>query len=170
MKRIGLLITALLMLALAAPVVYAENGTHGKSKGHHDGEKNMFCMKAAMICKNSDELGLSKEQVENIEALKSATEKDLIRSKSEIEIIGIDLKTEMRKDKIDTEAVYKLIDKKYDLKKEKAKLIVAAIVKLKETLTEEQKEKLKTLCKSSPWHKGNKGHGDQKASKDKETE
>ena len=121
----------------------------------------MVLMKAATICKNKSELGLTDEQVEQIKALKIAAKKNLISTQAEIDIVKIDLQAEMWKDTIDTEAVNKLIDKKYELQKETAKSTVGAYAKIKNILTADQQKQLKTLykeCKKGKTHKKAKRH------------
>ena len=177
MKRklavITLVIFALIFNLMALEAYAREGGKmkdHQKMKGHQmrghgwDLEKK-FSYKAGFILKNKEELGLSDKQAGKIKDLKINTKKELIEKKAEIDILALDIKSEMWKDTLDTKAVNKLIDKKYELKAEKAKLLVNAYATLKRTLTKKQKEKMKGLikeCKKSMKHgkmmKGKMGH------------
>ncbi len=142
-----------LVFAISVSAINACDG-HGKSSwskcsgksGKWDLESK-FYMKAYMIIKNSDELGLSDKMVDKIRELKMSTKKSLVMKKAEIEVIGLDIKSMLHGDTVNIEEINKLIDKKYDLKKEKTKSIVAACVTLKSYLSEDQMDKLKKLCK-----------------------
>ncbi len=133
----------LVCFALSTTYVYAE---HGMKKDHKGDLSSKFYLKAMMVIKNQEELGLSDEQVKKIKDLKITTKKEVIRKKAEIDILAIDIKAAMWEDSVDVNAVNALIDKKYELKKEKTKALIAAYVALKNVFTEEQKKKLKGLC------------------------
>ena len=90
-----------------------------------------------MMLSNKEELGLSDEQVNKVKELKMNTKKDIIRKDAEIEILALEIKSEMWKDPADTVAVNKLVDKKYDLKKETTKALVAGCAALKDVLTKD---------------------------------
>ena len=133
-----------------------------ETKDRHFDLEDKFFKKAGMILSNKEELGLSDEQVNKVKELKMNTKKDLIRKDAEIEILALEIKSEMWKDPADTVAVNKLVDKKYDLKKETTKALVAGCAALKDVLTKDQKAKLKELwkkCKEEkpkcPMMKGN---------------
>lgn len=144
---IALLLVIGLVLSVTALDAYAFDG--GKKKGCQKagGLEKKFLCKAHFVLKNSDELGLSDKQIKEIKTLKIDAKKDIIRKKSEIDLIAVDIKAAMYTDPIDTAAINKLIDKKYDLKKEKTKALVGAYAALGGTLTEEQKANLKALRK-----------------------
>ena len=142
--RLAAVLIAVLFLTSA---VYAfhpvkSEGGHGKESF---GEK--FSLKAHLILKNAEELGLSDEQVEEVKALMLKNEKDNVMKEAEIDVLALELKSKMWSDEIDTAAVNKLIDQKYDLKKAKTKDSVEAYAELKSILTDEQKTKLKALWK-----------------------
>ncbi|MFC1624182.1 Spy/CpxP family protein refolding chaperone [Candidatus Omnitrophota bacterium] len=138
-----------LVLSFAVPATYAYDCGKSKGKGHSSkGLDEKIFYKAHFILKNEEELGLSDEQVKEIKDLKIKTKKDLIKSKAEIELAALDVKTKLWEDVIDTEAISGLIDKKYELKKAKVKSLVEAYAALKNILTEDQKKTLKSLWRN----------------------
>jgi len=148
-RKFVTLVALVLVLAIGflAPMAHAFDCGKGKAGwqgGSKDCKEKIF-LKAHKILKNKEELGLSDEQVQKIKDLKISAKKDLIRKEAEIDILKVDIKSEMYKDTIDVAAVNAFIDKKYDLKKEKTKSLIAAFVALKNILTEDQKKKLKEI-------------------------
>ncbi|NQT46560.1 MAG: Spy/CpxP family protein refolding chaperone [Candidatus Omnitrophica bacterium] len=147
--RLAAVLIAILFLASASQAFHP-----GKSEGHHKDFGEKFSLKAHLILKNEEELGLSDDQVEKVKTLKLKNKKGLIMQEAEIEVLSLELKSKMWSDEIDTSAINKLIDQKYELKKAKAKSSVEACVALKKILTKEQKAKLKALykgCKQKEW-------------------
>ncbi|MFC1658669.1 Spy/CpxP family protein refolding chaperone [Candidatus Omnitrophota bacterium] len=132
-------------VAVGASLAYERGGE--KSEGHYEKSQDLVVMKAHMILKNQDKLGLSDEQIAKVKDLKLQSKKDTIKQDGEIETIALDIKSKMYEDSVDAEAINALIDKKYELKKEKAKSSVAAYIQLKSILTEEQLGQLKELYK-----------------------
>ena len=118
-----------------------------ETKDRHFDLEDKFFKKTGMMLSNKEELGLSDEQVNKVKELKMNTKKDIIRKDAEIEILALEIKSEMWKDPADTVAVNKLVDKKYDLKKEKTKALVAGCAALKDVLTKDQEAKMKELRK-----------------------
>jgi len=114
-------------------------------RGPKAGEGDKFFKNIHFILKNKGMFGLSDEQMQKIMDIKMGVKKDTIRNNAEIEIVGLDIKSELAKDKINLKAVNKLIDKKYNLKKGKAKTLVAAYAKIKGILTPEQLATLKDV-------------------------
>ena len=141
---IGLI--AVLVLSLSATQLYAGGYYKGRGGCYKKGMADKIYRKAGMMYAYQEEIGLSDEQVEKIKVLKMNTKKDLIRRKAEIDVISVDIKSELWEDTIDVDAINTLIDKKYELKKEKAKSLVRAYAELKGILTEEQMDKLKSVC------------------------
>ncbi len=107
-----------------------------------------FHEKVMMILSNQDELGLTAEQLQKVKDLKINLKKELIQTNADIEIISLDINSEMMNDTINLETVNSLVDKKYDLKKSKTKSIIAACADLKNILTSQQKDKLKEIWKN----------------------
>ncbi|MBI4845901.1 MAG: Spy/CpxP family protein refolding chaperone [Candidatus Omnitrophica bacterium] len=125
--------------------IFAFDG-HKKAKQGAGLEEDFF-KKAHMLVTKGECAGLSEEQLKQIKELKISVKKDIIRNKAEIEIVDLDIESELWAEEIDQKQVNKLIDKKYELKKETAKLLIDAYVKLKKIITPEQKEALKNLYK-----------------------
>jgi len=152
MKRKLIFLSLLISFAICLQsFVYA--GNDNKAGKHSKGIKDKFFKNMKMIWMNQDDLGITAEQLKKIKTLKIDTKKDLIRKSADIDIIKIDIHSELWEDTIDVKKVNKLIDKKYNIKKEKSKSIVKAYVSLKELLTDEQKIKMKSLkkkCMSMP--------------------
>ena len=149
--KIKLLIVAFLVstLILGSAAIEAYAFGHCEKGGYYSSLECKFFKKAKLMLSYKEELGLSDEQIKKIKALKLETEKSLIKTDAEIDVIALDIKAEMWMDPLDTNAVNKLVDKKYELKKGKAKSLVAAYAELKGILTEEQKAKMKELYKGS---------------------
>jgi len=135
------------LLSCAAEV--RADGGCGKMCMYQKSEKmgmdEMLFHKFHMILENAKELGLSAQQIESIKSLKLKTKKDLITKEAEIDLVALDVKTELWKDAIDVNVINPLIDRKYELKKEKAKILVAAISEIKKTLSKDQMDKLKAM-------------------------
>lgn len=145
MKKL-LVLLVLAAFTLSAGTVYADHWHGGR------GEMNMedkLMKKAQMAIMNSEELGLSDEQVMALKDLKTSIKKDLIMKNAEIDVLKVDIKSLMWADTLDTEKINALIDKKYELKKAKAKAVVAGCDGIRKTLTEDQLSQMKTLCKKS---------------------
>ena len=147
-KKAVIVMTLVSFLALGVVTLeaYARHDD-GKTKAHKMSFEDKFSMKIHSIFKNKDELGISDNQLEKLKDLKINTKKDLIKKDAEIDILALDIKSEMYGDSIDTVAVNKLIDKKYEIKKEKAKSLVGACAALRNILTKDQKKKMKDLQK-----------------------
>lgn len=84
--------------------VFAEK----QGKGKYDLEEK-FCKKIKIMVKNSEKLNLTDSQLEKINSLKLETKKELIQQKADIEILGLDVKSEMKKDPMDVELINGLI-------------------------------------------------------------
>ncbi len=129
---------------LAAPVAQADSWKKGS---HHGDMKERFFKKAHMILKHQEELALSEETTEATLALKLKTKKEIIKKQAEIDLIAVDIKSELYADAIDLDRLNGLIDAKYAVKAEKAKAIAAAYAELKAQLSEAQWDTLKALKK-----------------------
>ncbi len=143
------IIAIVLLLSVAVPVTFAYQGSKCKWSGHSGGNKleHVVMLKAKMMLKNRDVLGLSEEQVEQISTLKRETKKNMIHRNADIDVLGVDIHALLREDAIDTAAVSGLMDQKYGMKAAKAKVLVAALAELKNTLSEKQMDALHDL-----WH------------------
>jgi Spy/CpxP family protein refolding chaperone len=139
-------ITLILALGLMQSVSFAEKGrgnVHGRD--HKESIDNKFFKKVKMIYLYQDELNVNEKQIDQIKELKIALKKDLIKSKAEMDIIGVDIRSLLYQDVIDVEAADELIDQKYEIKKDRMKNVIKSYAQLKKILTKEQIEKLKEI-------------------------
>lgn len=166
MKKSNLILALTVLAFAAAPltVAAAKDGGRGYHKGsmqqdgfgrhhgkHHGkrgkGMDGMLYHKAHFLLMHQDELGLSEDQVKRIKSLKTSTQKAVIATEAEIDIVKVDLRAAMWEEEPDAAAVRGLVSKKYDLKKEKALTVTDAFLELKTVLTAEQKDKAKAVWK-----------------------
>lgn len=165
-RKLTFIIALILALGLMHSNAFAEKGHHGKGRHGYGmmAMSDMFIMKAKMIYKNQEVIGVSEDQMKQIKSLKMELKKDSIRKTAEIKILKIDIRSLMHKDQIDVAAVNKLVDQKYEIKKAKTKKAVGAFAKLKKIITKEQMAKLKKLMKDKRKSHGSGGyqHGSQK--------
>ncbi|MEE9166518.1 MAG: periplasmic heavy metal sensor [Candidatus Neomarinimicrobiota bacterium] len=101
---------------------------------HHGGDKFFLGMK--------DELGLTDEQVSKLRALKSETEKRMIRTKADLGILEIELHDLLREDKVNVKTVDSKIEKIGELRTKMQKAHVHAGLDARKMLTSEQLKKL----------------------------
>ena len=146
-KKIIVILVSVLFLAASSSISFAHQSSWKKSKGRYGKLEEKIEAKAHMFLKNKEELGLSDEQVQQIKALKLQAKKESIKQNAEIEVIGLDIKSQMWEDVIDAQAISVLIDKKYEIKKGMAKSLINVYAELKTILTDRQKTKLKELYK-----------------------
>lgn len=148
MKKYSVLSVAVVVVlaVLFAGHLYAKECSQQKKGEHGFNLEKKVLEKMHGALSNKEALGLSDDQYQEIKALKIAVKKDLIRSKAEVDIVTIDMKSMLSESPIDVAGVNKLIDQKYELKKARAKALVDVCAKFKGVLTDEQQKKLKSLC------------------------
>ena len=100
---------------------------------HHEGHAFFLGMK--------DELGLSEEQVSRLEALKSETEKQMIRTKADLEILEIELHGLLSQDKVDVKTVDAKVETMGELQTKMHKAHIHARLDAQNILTAEQLKK-----------------------------
>lgn|GEM_PF-956450 len=174
MKRIVSFLLITLFLAVQAPVVHAGEGMCGKGKpgmcsgmmkGHGEGRSEgcpvtkKLLMKAGHILANQEELGLTDQQVTQIEQIKTEAEKAQIRKMADFQIFMIDLKTALKADEPDVNAINARIDKESAAMVSSMKETVAAYVQLKKVLTPAQMSTLKGMKKGQTKGMPGKGMG-----------
>lgn len=141
------------ILVLGTAVSLSSAYAHGpKRGGHGDGGgklEKIFFMKAHFILENQEELGLAEDKVQAVKQLKLETKKALIRQNADLEIVSLDVMSELHEYPVDVKALNALLDRKFELKKADAKNMVAAIAQLKETLTPDQYAKMRSLWQSA---------------------
>jgi Spy/CpxP family protein refolding chaperone len=139
------MVAAVLLISFLAVPVYAGSGYKNYGKQKSKLESNFF-KKVMFIYDHKDMLSLTDKQLDEIKELKIALKKSLIQNKADIEIISIDIKSNVfYSDSIDLKATEKLIDQKYKYKTERAKTLVRAHAKLEKILTEEQNKIMKSV-------------------------
>lgn len=95
--------------------------------------------KAKMLWEHKDALGLTPEQLGQLKEIKHAAIKDMIRLKADVDVIKVDIDSEMWAEQIDAGKVSRLIDGKYDAKNKIAKTYVQALADMQKVLTDEQR-------------------------------
>ncbi|MGB2600214.1 MAG: hypothetical protein WBC99_07210 [Candidatus Omnitrophota bacterium] len=142
-------VVALLIILVAAfctTTCYADyGGKYCKKTKSYDGLEEKLFYKAHFMLKNEEELGLSEKQVDQIRKLKIDTKKDMINKQAQIDLIGVDIKTQMWEDPMDLDTMNELVEHKYMIKEAKTKALLSAYAQLKGLLTEDQKTTLKKL-------------------------
>ncbi len=146
-KKIVVVGLMALFLGLTVPSVFACGRPEMGGKKGEGKLESMFFYKAHAILKAQDKLELSDEQAQAIRDLKTETKKNLIRQKAEIEVLDLDIQSQLHADKPNFETLQKLIDQKYEVKKTKEKATTEAFVKLKTSLSDKQWAAFKELKK-----------------------
>jgi Spy/CpxP family protein refolding chaperone len=100
-----------------------------------------------------DELKLTSEEMKELQDLESASAKDAVKIKGDIELVSIDIKDEMRKDNPDESKIDALADKLSATGSKMLKLRLDNMLKTKKILTKEQFEKLIAIIESREKHK-----------------
>jgi Spy/CpxP family protein refolding chaperone len=91
-------------------------------------------------------LGLDDKQKESLKALRSKTEKDMVKKKADMQIAGIELNDLLDKDPVDMKAVEASAKKKGSLKTEMFLAHIKAREEMKALLTPDQRKRLKDMA------------------------
>ncbi|MBD3264457.1 MAG: hypothetical protein GF375_05070, partial [Candidatus Omnitrophica bacterium] len=97
--------------------------------------KERLLRKIYFLLANSEEIGLTKEQVSRVKDAKFRLKKSLLLTEAEIEIATLDIQAKLAEEAIDLGTVNSLIDKKYKLKATKEKILIEVLADLKNILT-----------------------------------
>jgi len=143
------IITAITIVFALGPILsisFAEDGQGYGNKDYHEMplEKKFF-KKLHMIFLHQNDLGITDEQLAQLDELKIALKKDFIKKQAEIDIIKVDIRSSLHEEEVNLEAVNKLIDQKFEIKKSKSKQLIASMAKLKKILSKEQRKQMKDL-------------------------
>lgn len=92
-----------------------------------------------------DELGLTEDQVNKLETLKSETEKRTVQTRADLRVAQIELRDLLRQDDVAMNDVNPQIDKIASLRAEMLRTLVESRLNAREVLTAEQREKLDAL-------------------------
>lgn len=110
----------------------------------------------SMCIKNAEKLGLTDDQLEKLKKAHNGQKKKLIRIRSEIQILNVDLQEELDKDVPDLDRVEKILKKEEPLKTKFTVELLRTKVKVSKILTPEQFEKLRGMMKESMGGRGMK--------------
>jgi hypothetical protein len=99
----------------------------------------------SLMLRHRDGLGLSRQQVQDLEALRDGYERNAIRYQADIRITEIDLQTLLKADDVDLEQVKVKLQEMEQLKTEMRLARIRAIEQGKGLLSSEQREKFRTL-------------------------
>lgn len=102
-----------------------------------------------MLWSNKDYLGLTEEQLELLKDIKHTAIKDMIRLNAEVDVVEVDLKSEMWKPMIALDRVNGLLDQKFDAKIKISKTFVKAVADMQQVLSEDQRAKAFKLAMKS---------------------
>jgi Spy/CpxP family protein refolding chaperone len=153
-KYLATAIVLLFTLGLMQSVSFADKGKgHSREKQKKESIDKKFFKKVKKIYRYQDELKVTEEQLSKIRKLKITLKKDLIRSKADMDVIGVDLRSLLYEDAIDTAKANSLIDKKYEIKKARTKNSVKSFAQLKKILSTQQLDMLQEIRRSKK-----KGH------------
>ncbi len=144
-KLIAGLSVLLVVLGASTDAFAYGGGHHGGRMGGGNELSGMFFFKAHKVLEMKKELGLSAEQVEAVRNLKLDVKKALIRHRANIDILNIDLYSQLKNDTKNTAVITKLIDEKFEIQKSEAMFLTESYVKLNGTLNDKQLETLKSL-------------------------
>jgi protein CpxP len=144
-KKLVTLLTAIFVFTMGITSVYAQIGRPGQcplmmSPGGDDDGPCMI-MDRHLI----NRVGLTADQKAKIDGLISEHQKAVIKQRSEIKIMMVDLRTEMDKDAIDMAKVGELADKISKGQAELTKMRIMNAAQVESLMTKEQRTKLEQL-------------------------
>lgn len=149
MKKITLVLALVLGVALGTPAFAHEghsmgmDGMKGQSQQCPIATKAM--KKAHFLLQHKDDIGLSADQVKQIQDMKLQIEKDSIHQTADMQAFMLDLDAALMNDTLDVNAGNALIDKGFAAASAAAKANLASYAKLKAILTPDQLTKMKAL-------------------------
>ncbi|HRK62337.1 MAG TPA: Spy/CpxP family protein refolding chaperone [Candidatus Omnitrophota bacterium] len=163
MKKLTISILALVLM-LGGVVLTAQAGHHeGKSDGKCPMMKGDCCKKGGSECpivsklmkkagfylENADAIGLTEDQVSQIEAIKSAAKKEMILAGAQMEVAMMDMGAKLKTDPVDVEGLNQMIDANLAGMSAGAKKAVQQYADLKQVLNADQKKKAKEVWKNA---------------------
>lgn len=137
--------------------VAMKSGHHGSGHSHHMSEGKHQSI-ASCILKHNDELDLNDEQVAQLNSLRSAVEKQLIRDEAAMKILRIELHDLIRQDRVDLKAVDAKIEEIGDLYTKIKKNHIHAKLDAEKILTGKQLKKFRKYRESEGKEEGGGGH------------
>ncbi len=97
--------------------------------------------------KVAEEVGLSEEQIEKLKEGHDELRKELIKTRAEFELAGIDQVKELRKKELDVRSLMKAVERCGELRTEMAKTQIKLLLLVRKTLTSEQIEKAREVAR-----------------------
>ena len=144
-KKMLFLAVLALFIAFAVSPVYAQ----GKSKRDFRQKERIerkIWQAMDFLFEHKEMLELSDKQIGQLKELNISTQKTMIQSKADIDILTVDIDAKLYDaESIDLKSLEKLIDEKYKFKKERVKTLVRAYAKIMDILTVQQKDALKNI-------------------------
>ena len=120
-------------------------GMHGPMRQPSQAERPLI----SLALQHEDQLGLSAEQVQRLEALRSEFQKEAIRRSADVQIAELELRELLRQDPVDLVKVEAALRKLEGLRTELRLTRLKAIEQGKAVLTPEQRQKLGTLTRQT---------------------
>lgn len=147
MKKRILFLSLILAAAFMSAAIDASACTACPKKESDQNECKMAKLKSVgkLLWSNKDLLGLTEEQLDKIKDIKHSALKDLIRLNAEVDVLEIDLQSEMWEPLIAVETVNGLLDQKFAAKNKIAKTFVQAVADMQQVLSEDQRAKVLKL-------------------------
>jgi Spy/CpxP family protein refolding chaperone len=138
------LFTIAFVLTIGINTLYAEqgpaHGTHMRGPGGDDDGPWMMMDRNLL-----NQVGLTADQKAKIEVLNSENQKAAITKQAEMDILRVDLKTEMDKDTIDIVKISELADKIGKVRAELTTMKILHVAQMANIMTKEQRTKLEQL-------------------------
>ena len=135
-------------------------GPKGEMGEFHHGKMGPHGNPCMMLKNHAKEIGLTDEQLAQIEKLCTEAEKAMIALRAKVDTLHVDMRNEMEKDNPDRDVVFKLHDEIHTLKGELGKLRLTLMLDIKDLLTPEQRAKCKELREQKRMEMKNRIHGD----------
>ncbi len=158
------LVLSLFSFVYAAPFngTPPTNGQGGM--GMHQGEGPGMMGGPELVIGMADELKLSSDQLQKIEAIKDKSRRDFIQHRADMELNALDIQTELKKDNSDKSKIYSLIDEMSAITSKMLKTRMTNLLEAKKILSKEQFAKLilkmengkKNFMRKTDTYKGNK--------------
>jgi Spy/CpxP family protein refolding chaperone len=140
------IVLAIAIMFTAFPFIYADNShTPDTDDGIGPG------MAIGDIFKVMDELKLTPDQEEKLQAMRESSKRELFSMRNDLKTTVWDIQDEFKKDTVDKAKINSLTDKMADIEKKLIKTRTEHMFKVKEILTPEQFKKLINLLEK---HKG----------------
>ncbi len=127
----------------------AESGAKaGRRKGADGcGMYEKFYSNVKIVLKNSEKLGLTDAQREQVKEMKYDVKKNKIQACADINLLSVDISKALWQKEVDLDEVNALIDQKYQSKAQLKKDMVGAYVALNSMLSPEQRDMVKSIYK-----------------------